>query len=103
VLPYAGGAKIQNSLTAFNSRMSSDGFVQETDWISTRFPKLFYARIVIDTLITDPNGYWNTATNIFTNDNGYATFETSFVVEVVNGPGDNARIFFDWVDTVTGD
>lgn len=102
VLPYAGGATIQNSLTAFNSRMSSDGFVQESDWIATSDPKLFYARIAIDTLITDPNGYWNTATNIFTNDNGYAAFETSFVVEVVNGAGDNARIFFDWVDTVTG-
>ena len=103
VLPYAGGSLIQNSLTAFNSRMSASNGIAEDGWVATDNFRVFYARIVIDTLISDPNGYWDTTTNIFTNGSGYATFETSFVVEVVNGAGTKAGVHFRFVDTVTGE
>jgi len=101
VLPYAAGATIQNSLTAYNSYVSASAGVAAADFINES-AGVEYCVIPFNTVTSDPNTFWNTTTNEFENDAGYASFNTTLLIEVTVTGANNVFVFFEWFDADTG-
>ena len=111
VIPYAGGAFLQNDLSGENSKMEgkqlTGGEPGAANWIDTGFNAFFsnniYAGIFpFDTVITDPQAYWNTTTYEFTNVPYYSSWDVNYTFTLKNLENRNVRIGFAICDSVTG-
>ena len=111
VLPYAGGAFLQNDLSGENSKMEgkqlTGGEAGAANWFEVGFNAFFvntiYAGIFpFDTVITDPQSYWNTTIYEFTNVPYYSSWDVSYTFTLKNLESRNVRIGFAICDSVTG-
>jgi hypothetical protein len=111
VLPYAGGARLQNDLSGENSKMEGSelagGEAGAANWDDIGFNAFFantiYAGIFpFDTVITDPQLYWDTATYEFRNVPYYSSWDVSYAFTLTNLENRNVRIGFAICDASTG-
>jgi len=111
VVPYAGGAFLQNDLSGENSKMQgkelTGGEPGAANWIDIGFNAFFsnniYAGIFpFDTVITDPQAYWNTTTYEFTNVPYYSSWDVNYTFTLKNLENRNVRIGFAICDSGTG-
>jgi hypothetical protein len=102
VLPYAGGATIQADLSGENSFMEASGLAANgSDWDALG-GGFFFGTVPVDTVISDPEVYWDTTDHFFTNQNFYTRWDVRFVCELRNS-ADLIDIGFAIVDKATGD
>jgi hypothetical protein len=88
VLPYAGGAFLQNDLTAQNSNITSPSLAANEG----NFPiieslndiNLHSAIVPFDTAITDPQAYWDLTDHYLTNVPYYTNWDVSYTLTLNN-------------------
>jgi hypothetical protein len=88
VLPYAGGAFLQNDLTAQNSNITSPSLAGgEENWtlLEDNGDWGFYVGTVpFDTAITDPQAYWDLTDHYLTNVPYYTEWDVSYTLTLNN-------------------
>jgi hypothetical protein len=87
VIPYAGGAFLQNDLTAQNSNILADTGLANTDenfpeWENGNQFDIFVGIIPFDTAISDPAVYWNLTDHYLENINFYTEWDVSYTLTI---------------------
>jgi len=105
VIPYAGGAMLQNDLSGENSIMEgkelTGGEAGAANW--TNITSNFWSGIFpFDTVITDPQGYWDDTTYEFTNVGFYSTWTVNYEFTLTNLENRVVKIGFAICDSSTG-
>jgi hypothetical protein len=109
VLPYAGGAFLQNDLTAQNSNVTSPSLAaNEGNWDlieSDANNNLYSAVVPFDTAITDPQAYWDLTDHYLTNIPWYTEWDVSYTLILNHNPSFNYQLNFYAAicDRTTGD
>jgi len=98
VLPYAGGAFLQNDLTAQNSNITSPSLAaNEGNWDlieSDANNNLYSAIVPFDTAIVDPQAYWNLSDHYLTNIPWYTEWDVSYTLTLNHNPSFNYQLNF---------
>jgi hypothetical protein len=90
VLPYSGGAVLQNDLTTQNSEVQADLGLPATSEYWVEFENgpnydIYVGVVPLDQEITDPAGYWpNLANHYFNNVNYYTTWDVSYTITLTS-------------------
>lgn len=105
VIPYAGGTMLQNDLSGENSIMEGSeltgGEAGSANW--NYLGDFYYSGIFpFDTVITDPQGYWDDTTYEFTNVAFYSTWTVNYEFTLQNLANRVVQIGFAICDSVTG-
>jgi hypothetical protein len=103
VLPYAGGSLIQYDLADQNLLVQSDTALTDDaeNWVSLG-DNYFVGIIPIDTVISDPQSYWDTARFTFNNTGYYTQWDVRYVVQVTNSGASPINFGMRLCDKVTG-
>lgn len=105
VLPYAGGSVIQNDLSGENSEMEAGelegGEAGALNW--NNIGAGYWSGVFpFDTVISDPQAYWNTTNYDLTNTGFYTEWIVRYTFEATNLSARVLRIGFAVCDAVTG-
>jgi hypothetical protein len=102
VIPYAGGATLQEDLSGQNNLMQGEALAAtEEDWISLSGSE-FAGIVPFSTAISDPQGWWDTTDYFFTNVGFYTEWEVSFRGVVSNNSSSAYNIGVAMCDRATG-
>jgi hypothetical protein len=106
VLPYAGGAFLQNDLTAQNSNITSPQLTAIAEnWSlaeSTMALNLYEGIVPFDTAITDPQAYWDLTDHYLTNIPWYTTWDVSYTLTLNNSAAFDIPFYIAICDRTTG-
>jgi hypothetical protein len=107
VLPYAGGAFVQNDLTTQNSSIQADAGLPRTNEYWAEFENdpdydIYFGIVPFDTAITDPAVYWDLSDYYLTNVAWYTTWDVQYTLTVTNYDTDNQPFFAAICDRNTG-
>jgi len=106
VLPYAGGAFLQNDLTAQNSNVTSPQLTAIAENWSTIESSgginLYSAIVPFDTAITDPQAYWDLTDHYLTNIPWYTNWDVSYTLTLNNSAAFGILFYIAICDRATG-